>query len=65
MHGIDGSQADEGNYLDACAALGNKTSHLAALIHDQMEKNDKCSQTPTVHAFDKARNPCNVINICQ
>jgi putative methyltransferase len=55
MHGFDGShQADEGDYLDACAAPGNKTSHLAALIHDQMEETNKGSQTPTVHAFDKA-----------
>ena len=48
VHGFDEALAkDGGDYLDACAAPGNKTSHLASLVKDIPKS--------TVHALDKSK----------
>jgi len=45
VHGF-GTSLPKGDYLDACAAPGNKTSHLAALLREENHKG-------TLHAFDR------------
>ena len=39
--------------MDACAAPGNKTSHLAALVHELQQKSD-AGPASTIHALDKS-----------
>mmetsp|Transcript_26726 Transcript_26726/g.62457 ORF Transcript_26726/g.62457 Transcript_26726/m.62457 type:complete len:602 (+) Transcript_26726:151-1956(+) len=41
------------DYLDACAAPGNKTSHLAALVLAANQDGD-ASRVSTIHALDKS-----------
>lgn len=43
----------EGDFIDACAAPGNKTSHLAAQLF-QYKKNKACSSNTKIFAFDKS-----------
>jgi putative methyltransferase len=62
VHGFDDEDGDRGtaarpvHYLDACAAPGNKTSHLAALVHDRRtgtRSGDDAGRV-TIHALDKS-----------
>lgn len=44
----------QGDLIDACAAPGNKTSHLAALLHSHhVSLSNPTQKRATVHAFDK------------
>ena len=56
-HGHHGDTVSEGDFIDACAAPGNKTSHLAALIYDQQQTKplkSKNSKKTKVFAFDRS-----------
>lgn len=64
VYGNNINETDGGDYIDACAAPGNKTSHLAALIHkSQLEvkkensKIDKCK----IFAFDRSSNRISIL----
>eukprot|EP00934_Nitzschia_sp_Nitz4_P006363 Nitzschia sp. Nitz4//scaffold5_size260463//138958//140505//NITZ4_000989-RA/size260463-processed-gene-0.78-mRNA-1//1//CDS//3329555361//6353//frame0 len=46
VYGFETMMGPRTEYLDACAAPGNKTSHLASLL----------PKTAKVHAFDKSKN---------
>lgn len=57
LHGehSDGKyQALPGDVIDACAAPGNKTSHAAMLLHQQMQDKPGTEQAPKVFAFDRS-----------
>ena len=42
-------KTEDGDCLDACAAPGNKTSHLAAILHDE----GRAAARPTIYAFER------------
>ncbi|PMD36514.1 S-adenosyl-L-methionine-dependent methyltransferase [Hyaloscypha variabilis F] len=43
--------AEDGDIIDTCAAPGNKTTHIAAILLSHNSEPDKCSQV--IHAFEK------------
>jgi 25S rRNA (cytosine2278-C5)-methyltransferase len=43
--------AEDGDIIDTCAAPGNKTTHIAAILISHNSEPDECSQV--VHAFEK------------
>ncbi|KAI1766050.1 S-adenosyl-L-methionine-dependent methyltransferase [Hypoxylon sp. FL1150] len=44
-------RSEDGDVIDSCSAPGNKTTHLAAIVHSRVPENEECSQT--VYAFEK------------
>ncbi|KAI1444912.1 S-adenosyl-L-methionine-dependent methyltransferase [Annulohypoxylon stygium] len=44
-------RSEDGDVIDSCSAPGNKTTHLAAIVHSRIPENEQCSQT--VYAFEK------------
>ncbi|KAI8960184.1 S-adenosyl-L-methionine-dependent methyltransferase [Daldinia sp. FL1419] len=44
-------RSEDGDVIDSCSAPGNKTTHLAAIVHSRVPEKEKCSQT--VYAFEK------------
>lgn len=47
-------QALPGDVIDACAAPGNKTSHAAMLLLQQMQDKPETDRLPKVFAFDRS-----------
>lgn len=50
---VSGANGKKVDYLDACAAPGNKTSHLAALVHN-MQQNVGGDRASNIYALDKS-----------
>ncbi|KAI1206555.1 S-adenosyl-L-methionine-dependent methyltransferase [Annulohypoxylon truncatum] len=44
-------RSEDGDVIDSCSAPGNKTTHLAAIVHSRTPETERCSQT--VYAFEK------------
>ncbi|KAH9883906.1 S-adenosyl-L-methionine-dependent methyltransferase [Xylariomycetidae sp. FL2044] len=44
-------RSEDGDVIDSCAAPGNKTTHLAAIVHSRVAENEDCTQK--VFAFEK------------
>ncbi|KAI0156654.1 S-adenosyl-L-methionine-dependent methyltransferase [Hypoxylon sp. FL1284] len=44
-------RSEDGDVIDSCSAPGNKTTHLAAIVHSRVPENEERSQT--VYAFEK------------
>jgi putative methyltransferase len=64
VHGSNGNSVDVGDVIDACAAPGNKTSHLASLIYDQNQKNKKKSmklKKTKVFGFDRSSDRLSIL----
>lgn len=45
---------EDGDVIDSCAAPGNKTTHLAALVHSRTAESEHCAQR--IYAFEKDKN---------
>ncbi|RYO76948.1 hypothetical protein DL766_007464 [Monosporascus sp. MC13-8B] len=45
---------EDGDVIDSCAAPGNKTTHLAALVHSRTAESEQCAQR--IYAFEKDKN---------
>ena len=52
-HGHHGESGPQGDFIDACAAPGNKTSHLAALVYDQKQSSGN-SKKSKIFGFDRS-----------
>ena len=64
VHGFVGDKKKNDiffDYLDACAAPGNKTSHLAALVHN-LQSSDDVNCNSTIHALDKDSDRYKLLN---
>ncbi|KAI1637668.1 S-adenosyl-L-methionine-dependent methyltransferase [Biscogniauxia mediterranea] len=44
-------RTEDGDVIDTCAAPGNKTTHLAAIVRSRVAETEQCAQT--VYAFEK------------
>ncbi|KAI1477345.1 S-adenosyl-L-methionine-dependent methyltransferase [Daldinia eschscholtzii] len=44
-------RSEDGDVIDSCSAPGNKTTHLAAIVHSRVPEREECTQT--VYAFEK------------
>ncbi|KAL3929763.1 MAG: hypothetical protein SGBAC_012067 [Bacillariaceae sp.] len=58
VHGFDRLPSMDGDFLDACAAPGNKTCHLAALLTEHaatLKTSSKKQREVVVHALDKSK----------
>ncbi|RYP24845.1 hypothetical protein DL767_008537 [Monosporascus sp. MG133] len=45
---------EDGDVIDSCAAPGNKTTHLAALVRSRTAESEQCAQR--IYAFEKDKN---------
>mmetsp|Transcript_29654 Transcript_29654/g.45346 ORF Transcript_29654/g.45346 Transcript_29654/m.45346 type:complete len:594 (+) Transcript_29654:114-1895(+) len=50
---LGNTESLDGDFIDACAAPGNKTSHLAAMIYDQLKKKSP-KKKAKVFCFDRS-----------
>lgn len=48
--------------IDACAAPGNKTCHLAALLYKQLSKTKPSKEVQTVFAFDRSSSRVKILH---
>lgn len=46
-------RAEDGDVVDACAAPGNKTTHLAAILHSRRPEFESGGAAGTIYAFEK------------
>ncbi|KAI1372983.1 S-adenosyl-L-methionine-dependent methyltransferase [Hypoxylon crocopeplum] len=44
-------RSEDGDVIDSCSAPGNKTTHLAAIVHSRVPENEE--RTQIVYAFEK------------
>lgn len=61
---VNGNEkAIDGDIIDACAAPGNKTCHLASLLYKQiLFRNKEASRVHTVFAFDRSSTRIKILN---
>lgn len=45
---------EDGDIIDTCSAPGNKTTHIASILHSHLPDPEDCSQR--IHAFEKNKN---------
>lgn len=65
--GVKDDTATPFDYIDACSAPGNKTSHLAALVHSAIDDINRSSQKKrgktksTIFAFERSSSRFNIL----